>query len=65
MTTIGDFSLKFVIVILPSADNPTVIKPLLFNSSNALFKLTTLLTGICSKAPAATLATVPVNTDLL
>ena len=38
-----------------------MIKPLFFNSSMVLFKFTTLLTGICSNAPAATYATVPVN----
>ena len=43
-----------------------MIKPLFFNSSISLFKFTTLLTGMCSNAPAATFATVPVKpADLL
>ena len=66
ITTIGVFSRKFEIDNWPSPDKPTTRKPFFLSSSSALFKLTTLLTCKCSKAPAATLATVPVNpADLL
>ena len=66
ITTKGTFSRKFEIDNRPSPDNPTTRKLFFFNSSSALFKLTTLLTGKCSKAPAATFATVPVKpADLL
>ena len=66
ITTIGVFSQNFEIDIWPSPDNPITIKPFFLSSSNALFKFTTLLTGKCSKAPAATFATVPVKpADLL
>ena len=65
-TTKGAFSRKFEIDIWPSPDKPTTRKPFFLRSSSALFKLTTLLTWMCSKAPAATLATVPVSpADLL
>ena len=65
-TTKGAFSWKFEIDIWPSPDKPTTRKPFFLSSSSALFKLTTLVTWRCSKAPAATLATVPVNpADLL
>ena len=66
ITTKGVFSWKFEIDNWLSADKPTTRKPLFFNSSNDLFKFTILLTGMCSNAPAATLATVPVKpADLL
>ena len=66
ITTKGAFSWNFEIDIWLSPDKPTTRKPFFLSSSSALFKLTTLLTWRCSKAPAATLATVPVNpADLL
>ena len=66
ITTNGAFSWKSEIDNWPSPDNPITRKPFFFKSVSVLFKLTTLLTGICSKAPAATFATVPVNpADLL
>ena len=66
ITTRGAFSEKLDMDNWPSPDKPTTRKPFFLSSSSALFKLTTLLTCKCSKAPAATLATVPVNpADLL
>ena len=66
ITTKGAFWLNSEIGTCPSPDNPIIKKPFFFNSSIVIFKLSTLHTGICSKAPAATFATVPVNpADLL
>ena len=51
---------------MPLPDKPITRKPFFFRISTDLFKLTTLLTGKFSNAPAATFATVPVKpADLL
>ena len=66
ITTKGVLSWNFEIDNCASPVNPIIRKPFFFSCSRALFKLTTLLIGKCSRAPAATLATVPVNpADLL